>query len=75
VFVAGRAQIVALLTSKWERELDYALRKNLWSFDGNRIAVRLGHRSWSHPGTGCTNIVPRGSPASPRSAIASHTPG
>lgn len=40
-FVAGRAAIVRFLTSKWERELDYALRKSLWAFDGNRIAVRF----------------------------------
>jgi nuclear transport factor 2 (NTF2) superfamily protein len=40
-FVTGRASIVELLTAKWERELDYALRKSLWSFDGNRIAVRF----------------------------------
>jgi nuclear transport factor 2 (NTF2) superfamily protein len=41
VFVTGRAEIVAFLTAKWERELDYALRKSLWSFDGDRIAVRF----------------------------------
>jgi len=40
-FFAGRQEIVAFLTRKWERELDYALRKNLWSFEGNRIAVRF----------------------------------
>jgi hypothetical protein len=40
-FVSGRPAIVAFLTQKWERELDYALRKNLWSFDGNRIGVRF----------------------------------
>jgi uncharacterized protein len=40
-FFAGRPEIVAFLTRKWERELDYALRKNLWSFHGNRIAVRF----------------------------------
>jgi hypothetical protein len=40
-FVTGRPAIVAFLTQKWERELDYALRKNLWSFDGNRIGVRF----------------------------------
>ena len=44
-FLAGRAEIVAFLTSKWERELDYALRKNLWSFFGNRIAVRFQYES------------------------------
>lgn len=44
-FVTGRAEIVAFLAQKWERELDYALRKNLWSFDGNRIAVRFQYES------------------------------
>ncbi|WDO04296.1 nuclear transport factor 2 family protein [Streptomyces murinus] len=41
VFLTGRAEIVGFLTAKWERELDYALRKSLWSFGGNRIAVRF----------------------------------
>jgi len=40
-FVSGRDEVVAFLSQKWERELDYALRKNLWAFDGNRIAVRF----------------------------------
>src|ERR1700748_1041432 len=39
-FIAGRAEIVAFPTRKWQRELDYALRKNLWAFEDNRIAVR-----------------------------------
>ena len=40
-FVKGREEIVAFLTRKWERELDYVLRKDLWAFSGNRIAVRF----------------------------------
>lgn len=40
-FVSGRAEIVDFLTRKWERELDYALRKSLWSFSDDRIAVRF----------------------------------
>ncbi|QEN12825.1 DUF1348 family protein [Mycolicibacterium sp. ELW1] len=40
-FVTGRDQIVEFLTAKWEREFDYALRKSLWDFHGNRIAVRF----------------------------------
>jgi nuclear transport factor 2 (NTF2) superfamily protein len=44
-FVTGREEIVAFLTAKWERELDYALRKNLWSFGENRIAVRFQYES------------------------------
>jgi uncharacterized protein len=40
-FIRGRAEIITFLTSKWERELDYVLRKNLWCFEENRIAVRF----------------------------------
>jgi len=40
-FVRGRDEIVGFLTRKWERELDYVLRKDLWAFSGNRIAVRF----------------------------------
>ena len=40
-FIQGRAEIVAFLTAKWERELDYALRKALWASEANRIAVRF----------------------------------
>ncbi len=40
-FVTGREEIVTFLTTKWERELDYALRKSLWAFTGDRIAVRF----------------------------------
>ncbi len=40
-FVTGRAAIVAFLTTKWERELDYVLRKSLWAFTDDRIAVRF----------------------------------
>ena len=39
--VVGRTEIVAFLTQKWRRELDYVLRKSLWDFHGNRIAVRF----------------------------------
>jgi len=44
-FLTGRDAIVAFLTAKWERELDYALRKTLWTFSGNRIAVRFQYES------------------------------
>lgn len=40
-FLSGRAEVEAFLTRKWERELDYALRKDLWAFADNRIAVRF----------------------------------
>jgi nuclear transport factor 2 (NTF2) superfamily protein len=44
-FVRGRAQIIEFLRQKWELELDYALRKQLWAFSGNRIAVRYQYES------------------------------
>jgi uncharacterized protein len=40
-FFAGRAAIVAFLTRKWAKELDYRLIKELWAFTDNRIAVRF----------------------------------
>jgi hypothetical protein len=40
-FPRGRAEAQALLERKWARELDYRLIKELWAFDGNRIAVRF----------------------------------
>ena len=44
-FISGRAEIVAFLRRKWARELDYALRKEMWCFQGNRIAVRYQYES------------------------------
>ncbi|WP_103335390.1 nuclear transport factor 2 family protein [Amycolatopsis sp. CA-126428] len=43
--VVGRARIVEFLAEKWARELDYALRKELWGFRGNRIGVRFQYES------------------------------
>jgi len=40
-FLTGRPAIVEFLTAKWERELDYALRKALWAFTDDRIGVRF----------------------------------
>ena len=42
-FLAGRGEIEAFLTRKWERELEYRLIKELWAHDGNRIAVRFAY--------------------------------
>lgn len=42
-FIAGRSEIEAFLTRKWERELDYRLIKELWAFSSNRIAVRFAY--------------------------------
>ena len=44
-FLAGRAEIEAFLTRKWLTELDYRLIKELWSFDGARIAVRFAYEA------------------------------
>ena len=41
VFINGRQQVVEFLTKKWQRELDYKLKKELWAFTDNRIAVRF----------------------------------
>lgn len=49
-FITGREEIIAFLRQKWEREQGYALRKQLWSFHGNRIAVRYQYES--HDGAG-----------------------
>jgi uncharacterized protein len=48
-FLVGRDEIVAFLRRKWQRELDYVLRKDLWAFAGNRIAVRFQYE-WHDAG-------------------------
>jgi nuclear transport factor 2 (NTF2) superfamily protein len=40
-FINGRDEVVQFLTKKWEKELDYKLKKELWSYTGNRISVRF----------------------------------
>jgi len=40
-FLNGRQQVIQFLTRKWQRELDYKLKKELWAFTGHRIAVRF----------------------------------
>lgn len=49
-FPSGRTEIEAFLTRKWAREQEYRLIKELWAFDGNRIAVRFAYE-W-HDDTG-----------------------
>ena len=44
-FFTGRAAIVDFLTRKWARERDYVLRKQLWAFTDDRIAVRFEYES------------------------------
>lgn len=49
-FLDGRDAIVAFLTAKWERELEYRLIKELWAFTGDRIAVRFVYEWHDHDG-------------------------
>ena len=49
-FPKGREQIVEFLTRKWDREKEYRLIKELWAYEGNRIAVRFAYE-W-HDNTG-----------------------
>jgi uncharacterized protein len=49
-FMHGRPAIIEFLRRKWARELDYRLRKELWAFTGNRIAVRFEYEF--HDATG-----------------------
>jgi nuclear transport factor 2 (NTF2) superfamily protein len=50
-FLNGRDEIVEFLTRKWNKELDYRLIKELWTFAGNRIAVRFAYEWHDNAGT------------------------
>jgi nuclear transport factor 2 (NTF2) superfamily protein len=49
-FLRGREELRDFLSQKWSKELDYALRKDLWAFHGNRIAVRFQYESLDSSG-------------------------
>jgi nuclear transport factor 2 (NTF2) superfamily protein len=49
-FFQGREEIVAFLRRKWERELDYKLKKELWAYTGNHISVRFEYESRDRDG-------------------------
>jgi uncharacterized protein len=49
-FFEGREAIVEFLRRKWECELDYQLRKELWCFNDNRISVRFEYESRDRDG-------------------------
>jgi uncharacterized protein len=66
-FVTGRTEIVDFLRRKWSRELEYALRKQLWDFRENRIAVRFqyewhdaGGQWWRSYGNELWEFTPEG---------------
>lgn len=48
----GRPAIVEFLTRKWEKEREYRLIKELWAFEGNRIAVRFQYEWQDHEDSG-----------------------
>jgi nuclear transport factor 2 (NTF2) superfamily protein len=49
-FVNGREEVVKFLTGKWQKELDYKLKKELWAFMDNRIAVRFEYEYHNNEG-------------------------
>lgn len=49
-FINGRDQIVEFLSRKWNSEQEYRLIKELWAFEGNRIAVRFAYESQNSDG-------------------------
>ncbi len=49
-FINGREEVVAFLTRKWEKELGYKLKKELWGFRENRMAVRFEYEWHDHAG-------------------------
>lgn len=50
VFLNGREEVKVFLKSKWEKELDYKLKKTLWAFTDNRIAVRFEYEYHNNEG-------------------------
>lgn len=49
--VTGRDRVIGFLQRKWARELEYRLIKELWAFEGNRIAVRFAYEWHDDSGT------------------------
>jgi len=49
-FIHGREEVKAFLTRKWQKELDYKLKKELWGFRENRMAVRFEYEWKDHGG-------------------------
>ncbi|MES2064337.1 MAG: nuclear transport factor 2 family protein [Bacteroidota bacterium] len=49
-FINGRDEVKQFLKAKWEKELDYKLKKELWGFKENRMAVRFEYEWHDHAG-------------------------
>lgn len=52
-FPCGRAEVHAFLVRKWQRELDYRLIKELWAYEGHRLAVRFAYEWHDTEGNWC----------------------
>jgi nuclear transport factor 2 (NTF2) superfamily protein len=49
-FINGRDEVIKFLTEKWQKELSYKLKKELWAFTENKIAVRFEYEYHDHTG-------------------------
>lgn len=49
-FINGRAEIIAFLSNKWQKELNYKLKKEYWAHTDNRIAVRFEYEYQNQAG-------------------------
>lgn len=49
-FINGREEAKEFLTKKWQKELNYKLKKELWGFKDNRMAVRFEYEWHDHAG-------------------------
>jgi len=49
-FINGRDEVIKFLTEKWKKELSYKLKKELWAFTENKIAVRFEYEYHDHSG-------------------------
>ena len=49
-FISGREEVKVFLANKWDKELSYKLKKELWAFIDNRIAVRFDYEWHDHQG-------------------------
>jgi len=49
-FLNGREEVIEFLNQKWEKELNYKLKKELWCFDEDRIAVRFEYEWYDNVG-------------------------
>ena len=73
-FINGREEIIQFLTRKWNRELEYRLMKELWAFDGARIAVRFAYESRDDSGNGIVPTATKTGNSMPRASCITAMP-